>query len=164
MPHSPEIVLRDGLVPADRAPLERIIRDSAFFREDEVDVAIELINDGLARGAASEYQFIVAERDGHPLGYCCYGMIACTVHSFDLYWIAVAPSLQRSGIGRRLMDAAEERVRAQGGRRVYVETSSKPLYEPTRQFYLGCGYRIEATLEDFYATGDGKVVMVKALA
>jgi hypothetical protein len=44
-----------------------------------------------------------------------------------------------------------------------VETSSRPLYEPTRRFYLACGYRLEAQLEDFYAPGDGKVIFLKVL-
>jgi hypothetical protein len=46
---------------------------------------------------------------------------------------------------------------------VYVETSSRDQYEPTRRFYLKCGYRVDAVLEDFYAPGDGKVIFVKAL-
>jgi hypothetical protein len=50
-----------------------------------------------------------------------------------------------------------------GGRRIYIETSSRAQYEPTRGFYLKCGYRQETILEDFYAPGDGKVIYVKAL-
>jgi hypothetical protein len=46
---------------------------------------------------------------------------------------------------------------------VYIETSNRPQYEPTRGFYLRCGYRIDAVLEDFYAAGDAKVIYVKAL-
>ena len=52
---------------------------------------------------------------------------------------------------------------ARGARRVYVDTSSRSQYEPTRAFYLACGYAREAFLADFYAPGDGKVIFVKAL-
>ena len=61
------------------------------------------------------------------------------------------------------MAAAETHIAARGGRRVYVETSSRAQYEPTRAFYLRCGYRVEATLADFYATGDSKVILIKVL-
>ena len=63
------------------------------------------------------------------------------------------------------MLAESERLIAQeGGRRVYVETSSRPQYEPTRRFYLRNVYTIASTLEDFYSPGDGKVTLVKVLA
>jgi len=38
------------------------------------------------------------------------------------------------------------------------ETSGRPLYEPTRQFYLKNGYELEATLREFYGSGDDKLV------
>ena len=158
-----ELTLRDELRPPDRSALERILLDSKYFRTDEVPVALQLMDDRLANGEHSEYRFIVAEREGKVIGYCCYGLIACSIHSFDLYWIAVEPTLQRAGIGRKLMAATEERVKTAGGKRIYVETSTKPQYEPTRQFYLRVGYKPEATLPDFYAPEDGKVIFVKVI-
>ncbi|MGH7286410.1 MAG: hypothetical protein ACREI8_00100, partial [Myxococcota bacterium] len=47
---------------------------------------------------------------------------------------------------------------------VYVETSGRRDYEPTRAFYERAGYVAEARLADFYAPGDDKIVYVKALA
>ena len=161
---TPELTLRDELRPSDRPELERILIDSKYFRTDEVPVACELMDDRLTKGENSEYRFIVAEREGKVVGYCCYGLISCSVHSYDLYWIAVEPTLQRAGIGRKLMAATEERVTAAGGKRIYVETSTKPQYEPTRQFYLRVGYKPEATLPDFYAPEDGKIIFVKVIA
>jgi hypothetical protein len=52
---------------------------------------------------------------------------------------------------------------AAGAGRVYVETSTRELYEPTRRFYVACGYRLEATLAEFYGPGDGKAVFVKVV-
>jgi ribosomal protein S18 acetylase RimI-like enzyme len=85
------------------------------------------------------------------------------MRSFDLYWIAVHPSGQGRGCGRSLLKAAEQLMAAKGASRIYVETSSRPQYEPTRRFYKACGYREEAFLEDFYAPQDGKIIFVKAL-
>lgn len=162
-PEPLNITLRENLIPSDREPLEQLMRESTFFRDDEIPVAMELIDDQLAKGKASEYLFIVAVQDDKPVGYVCYGLIACSVHSYDIYWIAVSPKAQRSGIGRRLMTAAEERIQSTGGRRVYVDTSGKAQYHSTRAFYLKCRYSIEATLHDFYAPGDDKVIFLKVL-
>ena len=48
-------------------------------------------------------------------------------------------------------------------RQVYIETSNREQYAPTRGFYLRCGYRQEALLKDFYAVGDDKVIYGKVL-
>jgi ribosomal protein S18 acetylase RimI-like enzyme len=44
-----------------------------------------------------------------------------------------------------------------------VETSSRPEYEPARQFYESHGYRREAVVADFYAEGDSLVLYSKRL-
>jgi hypothetical protein len=51
----------------------------------------------------------------------------------------------------------------EGRTRVYLETSTRAQYEPTRAFYLRCGYQIVAELPDFYAAGDGKAIFLKVL-
>ena len=142
---------------------DSILRACQFFRDDEIAVALELIDDRLAKGKDSEYHFVVAIHNENLVGYCCYGRIACTLHSFDLYWIVVDPALHRGGIGRKLVAAVEERVRAMGGKRIYIDTSSRPIYEPTHRFYTSCGYKTVANLHEFYAPGDNKLVMLKLL-
>lgn len=115
----------------------------------------------MRRGDASGYFFVFAEQEGRTVGYACYGPIACTVSSYDLYWIVVHRARQGAGVGRLLLKAAEDRIARAGGTRIYVETSSREQYEPTRRFYEHFGFRREATLPDFYAPGDGKVVYVR---
>jgi hypothetical protein len=46
---------------------------------------------------------------------------------------------------------------------VVIETSTKPNYNKTRQFYVLQGYSEIALIPDFYAIGDGKVIIVKRL-
>ena len=84
-----------------------------------------------------------------------------TAATYDLYWIAVRHDRRGSGLGRALLAGAETAIQAMGGRDVYVDTSSRLQYEPTRAFYLAAGYRLAAEFPDFYAEGDGKVVLVK---
>ena len=46
---------------------------------------------------------------------------------------------------------------------MYLETSTRPQYVPTRAFYLRSGYEIAAELPEFYAPGDGKAIFLKVL-
>lgn len=155
--------LRASVRADDREIVRRMIAGSGFFSDAEVDVAVELVDERLAKGPASGYEFLFAEQDGRVVGYACYGEIACTVGSYDLYWIAVAPELRGRGLGRWLMARVEDAIRALGGRKVYAETSGRAQYEPTRQFYGGCGYQRVADFPDFYAPGDAKVVYEKSV-
>ncbi|MBU0640577.1 MAG: GNAT family N-acetyltransferase [Planctomycetes bacterium] len=155
------VEFRDTVRGADVPAVRSIVASSGFFAPHEIDIAVELVEEHLARGAASGYHFIFADVDGDPIGYACYGPIGCTVGSFDLYWIAVRAACRGHGLGRRLLSEVERRVRRAGGRRLYVETSSRALYEPTRGFYERCGYSAEARLDDFYGPGDAKVIYVK---
>jgi GNAT superfamily N-acetyltransferase len=156
------ILFRDTVSPRDREVVESIVNRTGFFRADEVAVAVELVDECLSRGPeASGYHFVFAERNSDVAGYACYGPIACTVASFDLYWIAVEPRFQRQGIGRQLMAAVESRVVDAGGQRIYIDTSSKPQYATTREFYERCGFHCDAQLTDFYAPDDHRVIYLK---
>ena len=154
---------RYDVSPADAATIRRIVSGTGFFRDDEVAVAVELVEERLAKGTASGYHFVFAEVEGATAGYACYGPIACTTWSYDLYWIAVDAACQRLGLGNALVLESERLIREAGGRRVYIETSGKAQYVPTRGFYERCGYAIDAELAEFYGPGDAKVVYVKAL-
>lgn len=147
----------------DMENVRRIVDSSGYFFDHEIDVAVELVEEYLAKGEASGYRFIFAERDGEVLGYTCFGLTPCTVHSYDLYWIAVMESCRGSGLGKLLLLESEKDIHSAGGRRVYIETSSREQYRSTQGFYLRCGYRQEAHLEDFYAPADGKLIYVKTL-
>jgi len=155
--------LRSEVRHSDRDAVCAIVERTEFFRADEVDVAVELVDEHLARGLASGYHFVFAETEGAVVGYSCYGPIACTVASYDLYWIAVDPTQQGQGIGRRLMQGTEQQIAAAGGRRVYIDTSGQPKYAPTRAFYERSGFRCAARLVDFYAPGDDRLIYEKVV-
>ena len=155
------LVLRDTVTEADIEQVKRIVVSTGFFAEYEIDIAVELVEERLAKGEKSGYFFVFADRNGKTLGYSCYGPIACTENRFDLYWIAVDKEYQNEGVGKILLRGSEERIAALKGEKVYVETSSREEYLPTRSFYLRCGYRVDAEQKDFYKKGDNKVVLVK---
>lgn len=136
------------------------MRASGVFNDAELAVAIELVD----APASAGYRFIVAETDGARVaGYACYGATPMTQGTFDLYWIVVDPKLHGRGIGRDLMRASEDAIRAEGGRLMLIETASKPSYDKTRAFYIAYGCREVARIPDFYAVGDDKVVYARTL-
>lgn len=153
--------VRRELFPTDREAIASLLAATGFFNPEEMAVALELVDERLAQGPASHYRFVVAEEAGKVVGYACWGPIPGTRLSADLYWIAVHPHAQEQGVGRALLLAAEAWMAEQGRFRVYVETSTRPQYAPTRAFYLACGYQLAAELPDFYAPGDGKAIFLK---
>ncbi|RPI24907.1 MAG: GNAT family N-acetyltransferase [Acidobacteria bacterium] len=155
--------IRTQVRPADPDEIRALVTATGFFTEEEVGIAAELIQEAVDRGTDSGYLVLVAEHDGRVLGYTCYGPIPGTDSSYDLYWIAVHPDAQGHGLGKTLIRETEKFIQEAGGQRVYIETSSRDQYAPTRRFYLSCGYAEEARLLDFYRPGDSKVMYSKKL-
>jgi ribosomal protein S18 acetylase RimI-like enzyme len=158
-----EIVYRENPAPSDIDSVKNIVTSSGFFSREEVELSAELIQERLTKGEASGYSFLFAEVDGRIVGYTCYGAIPCTKDSYDLYWIAVHDDFRGRGIGRGLLARTERNIAKMGGKRVYVDTSSREQYRPTRSFYRASGYEQEAVLKDFYSLGDDKIIYVKLL-
>lgn len=153
---------RQGDVSAVRA----LVAATGFFSAEEQQVAAELVQETLARGSASGYEFVFVDAPAHAetlLAYACFGLIPATLSSYELYWIAVTPAQQGSGLGGRLLQETERRAHAAGATRIYLDTSGRAQYTPTRAFYERKGYRVAARLEDFFAPGDDKVIYTRTL-
>jgi ribosomal protein S18 acetylase RimI-like enzyme len=163
--HEPDrqTILRYEVVPDDRCRVRDLVLSTGFFSSAEIDVAVELVDERLAKGGVSGYEFVLAEAGARLIGYACYGPIPATEGSYDLYWIVVDKRCQQQGYGRLLLETCEQQIRAAGGQRIFVDTSNRSQYAPTRAFYERCGYRREALLRDFYAFGDDKVIYGKAI-
>ncbi|HSV97167.1 MAG TPA: GNAT family N-acetyltransferase [Spirochaetota bacterium] len=147
----------------DPAEIRKIVESSGYFSRAEIEIAAELIDERIARGDASGYHFLFADSPSGMLGYTCFGPIPATESSYDLYWIAINEGLRRRGLGRELLTRTEKIIGKMGGRRLYIETSSRAQYASTQGFYARCGYRREAFLRDFYSQGDGKFIYVREL-
>lgn len=158
-----DFTIREQVRADDVAAVRDLVAATGFFSDEEVAIAAELVQERLDRGLASGYEFILADRDGRLEGYSCYGLIPCSTVSWDLYWIAVAPATQGSGLGRRILALTERRIAEHGGLACYAETSGRDQYVSTRAFYERNGYDSGAVFPDFYAPGDAKHVFVKRL-
>lgn len=162
-PACPTVTWRYEVTPADIESVRDVTASTGYFHDYEIPVAVELVEERLAKGAASGYEFVLAEVEGRVIGYTSFGPIPCTKSSFDWYWLAVRPEFQGFGFGRELLRQVESRAKAMGGTRLYCETSGRPQYATTRAFYERMGFTLCELLDDYYDAGDGRATYVKPL-
>jgi ribosomal protein S18 acetylase RimI-like enzyme len=158
-----------------RTRVRDILTATKVFREEEVDVAIELFDEVYGSPIAvnrnpnyapanSDYFFLGAFTPEEELaGFACYGPTPGTDRTFDLYWIAVHPSAQGTGSGTILLNEVERRLKGQNARMLVVETSSRSDYKNTRGFYFRQGFVESARACDFYAPADDRITFTKRL-
>jgi len=158
---APALAWRQTVRPGDAQGVRSLVAATGFFSAAEEAIAEELVGERIARGPKSGYHFVFAERGSRLDGYACFGPIDGAEGGFDLYWIAVHPDHQRTGLGRDILARAEALMQAQGARTVWIDTAGRPAYAPTRAFYEQAGYRKVAELADFYGPGDAKVIYAK---
>jgi len=152
----------------DRERIHQILVGTNRFTEEEVRVALELVDITLEQPEKGDYSVhVLEEPESGPnkmvQGYVCYGATPLTDGVFDLYWIAVDPRAQGLGYGQLLLRFVENEVRRQRGRMLLIETSSKESYGPTMRFYERSGYDEISRIKDFYRIEDDKVVFCKRL-
>lgn len=152
------------ICPGDREVFREILASSGYFYDFEIDVALSLADETLEKGdEGSGYYWVKLVEDGVIAAFANFGPNPSSVHSWDLYWIAVHEAFRKKHLGSALLSKAEERIRELGGKIVWIETSGRPLYVPTRSFYIRNGYTLEATLPEFYGPGDDKIIYRKVL-
>ena len=141
--------------------LEEILIATGAFTDAEVTVAVELLEMVASDPLQQDYEVTVADIGDRAVGYVLFGPVPMTEGNYDLYWIAVDPGTQGSGIGRRLLKHVEDQVIQRGGRMLCLETSSQGGYLRTRSFYEQAGYLEESCIRDFYKPGDDRLTYVK---
>lgn len=160
----PTLHFRQDVRRIDEAAIGEMVAATTFFSHGETAIAVELVQERLSKGTDSGYEFVLAEgASAHGpatrlVGYTCFGEIPCTVGSYDIYWIVVDPAHQRHGVGRQLMNRTRDEILRRNGRQIYIDTSGRPQYAPTRSFYERCGFSPVAELPDFYGPGDAKII------
>jgi aminoglycoside 6'-N-acetyltransferase I len=145
----------------DKAKLVSIVNSTTNFSSEEKIIAVELIDEAAAKPDHEYYNVYVFEDKGKILGYHCVGKRALTDGVYDLYWIVVDSTAQNKGVGKKLLDHAEEFVKERNGRWILAETSSQENYNATRNFYFRNNYTIVAEIKDFYKVQDNLIVFGK---
>jgi len=148
----------------DRNVVEKILIDTEHFNQDEIKIALELIDLYLNDKKQKDYNIFVDEQEGKVVGYICFGKRPLTDGTFDLYWIAVDPNIQGKGIGSRLLKFMEDELKKiPDANLVLIETSGQDTYAGERAFYEKNGYQVQTIIKDFYRRDDDLVVYYKYL-
>jgi len=142
--------------------LAALLRRIDNFTAEEVEVALELIDEAIAR-PESGYRCLVAlglgGEDETLLGYTCFGQTPMTESTYDLYWIVVDAAHRDKGIGHHLLQALYETLTHLGARLIRVETSSMESYRGSLRFYEKEGFTTVGRIPSFYKEGDDLIVM-----
>jgi len=153
------------LVSKDRDILRYILIASRVFTEEEIYVAMELIDIVLKDPNQKDYKVkCVVDENDYPVGYICYGPVPMTKGTFDIYWIVVNPDFQHKGIGSSLLDSLEKEVKEMKGRMILADTSSIQEYEKAKGFYLTKGFQEVARVSDYYWPGNDRITFCKRLS
>ena len=150
------------LAPPDRDAIAALIRSDDTFHDEEVSVALELIDDALARPGV-DYHVLVCEDETQVLGYVCFGPTPMTAWTWDLYWIATHRAARGRGVASRLALAMEAELRGKSARIVRLETSQLEAYGSARALYARLRYVEAGRIPDFYKAGDDLIILVKRI-
>lgn len=156
-----------ALTHGDRAAVAEVLRATNSFTAEELSIADELIESILERPDQKDYYGFVAQTcAGQPrtvTGLVIVGPVPATAGTWHMYWIAVEPSQQGTGVGQELAHWAENFVRDRRGYWLLAETSSQISYERTRAFYRKQGYAVLSGIADYYKPGDDLLIVGKRL-
>jgi GNAT superfamily N-acetyltransferase len=158
------ISVSKGILAEERKIIEDIFTSTGFFYDFEIEIAMGLVDATIDSGTEDcGYYWMKLFYEGRLAAIANYVKNSFSVHSWDLYWIAVHYDLRNKKLGTVLLQAVEDDIRNSGGRILWLDTSGRSLYAPTENFYIKNGYTLQASLKDFYAPGDPKQVYSKIL-
>ena len=147
-----------ALSRADLASVAAILDATGLFPSELLpDMAEPFLS-----SSADHLWLVICDQDA-VVGFAYTEPERMTDRTYNLLAIAVAPDRQNHGIGKRLVQALLSQLAQRCGRILIVETSSLAEFAATRAFYRGLGFACEATIRDFYAQGEDKVVFWKSI-
>jgi GNAT superfamily N-acetyltransferase len=148
---------------ADAQAFVEILRSTGVFNEKEIYIPERILKEVCAEPPRSAAKFLLLEIAGRVVGFTCSEALSITQGCYDILWIAIHQTERGTGLGKVLLGETEKMLKDYGGRKTYLETSSREPYAATRHFYERCGYLNEAVIHDFYAVGDHKHIFSKTL-
>jgi len=110
----------------------------------------------LESGAQEEFFVVAQDESGTVIG----GLRGVSLHKWlKIDVMAVSPDHRRQGVGRELVNEAEQMARGRGCEYSYVDTMSFQAPE----FYLALGYEESGRLKDWDSHGHDKMFLTKRL-
>jgi len=117
-----------------------------------IDRALEVLE--LAeRGHDPEHRALVIARDGTVAGLALFGKIAGTRHAMRLHTAVLAPGVQTSDVGARLMRSVNDAAREAGAKFILAEMPDDPAIGAVLGLLREHGFQEEARVPDFYREG-----------
>ena len=154
------------LTEDDKPNLMDLAKATGLFSPDDLD-GMEAMATAIFAGNADEGHFWLGDDAGPAAGgircaaYCGPETFAAP-GIWNLFFIGAYPQDQGKGRGSKMLRHIEDKLRAEDGRLLLIETSSGDGFELTRKFYAQHGYDEEARIRGFYGTED-KVIFRKDL-
>ena len=151
------LVVRD-MVEGD---IDEVVRIITLHDSDDGRYARGSFETGPPLGSDPHFQHVVClAEDGRVIGVSGWGPdLGEGAGIYWLGWTYVNPWSRGQGVGARLLVTVIERVRALGGRKLFLETSSMDKYAEAVRFYERIGFVEEGRLHDFYGPGEAKILM-----
>jgi GNAT superfamily N-acetyltransferase len=145
----------------DKHAVLRIIMDSGQFDDDGLAYVESTLDAHLAEDSGALW---LTADDGEPVGVSYCNPEPVTSGTWNLLMLWTRKDREGQGFGAALVAETERRLREKGARLLIVETSGLPDFEVARAFYAKCGFIHEATIKDFFAAGESKLVYTKPIS
>ena len=145
--------------PTDLAALREVLDSIELFPSEMLtDLSADFFHN-----PATESYWLTALQAQTPVGLVYCEPETLTDGTFNMRAIGVHAAHQGKGIGKELVGHLEIILRQAGHRLLIVDTSGTDSFAATRRFYTALDYEHAATIRDFWAAGDDKVIFRKAL-
>ena len=143
----------------DLEALRSVLNSIELFPAEMLD---DMIHDYFNLLESKDLWFTCTQ-DGTPVSIAYCAPEKLTNGTYNLYALGIKGDYHGQGIGKQMIQYIEEKLISEGQRIIIVETSSTPDYQTSRQFYENLNYTKEATIRDFWADGDDKIVYWKKI-
>ena len=119
--------------------------------------------DALVTSSDPDTHGLVATRAHAIVAFVIYGLTAGSEGAGRLQLVVTDAAVRRTGLARRLVEAAVERLRGSGARFVIVEMPDDPALAPATALLQRGGFFVEARVRDFYRDGVDLAVLRREL-
>lgn len=138
----------------------QIIKDSNQFNDESLAYVESTLDAHLEENSGAIW---LTADDDQPVGISYCNPEPVTLGTWNLLMLWTRKDRQGQGFGTALVAETERRLREKGARLLIVETSGLPDFEVARAFYAKCGFVHEATIKDFFAAGEDKLIYTKPI-
>ncbi|HAU8265146.1 TPA: GNAT family N-acetyltransferase [Kluyvera intermedia] len=143
---------------SDIVPLLDMLQKSGQFDDEGVLHVRDTLKNYFS-GESDELWFSAEQEGFAGIAYCAPEVMTNDVWNLLMLWIS--PAHQRQGVGNALIKQIEKELRNKHARLLLVETSSLIDFSAARAFYSKQGFIREATIRNYYAINDNKVIFIK---